>query len=233
MKDYRRWIRTKFKLLALWYDAFDLVFVLDDQGNPRRALASKFSNEPLRVLDVCVGTGISAIAVAQSSTLVEIVGVDLSPDMIAVANRKIARRRLGNISIRQMDATQMDFQDGDFDVAMVSFGLHELGHDLMLSVLGEMYRVLKPGGRLYIVDLERPRDPLKRGVFAVYLKLFEPRHMPRFLDLDWRSLLEGFGLQDFESQSFLFSKLMSAFKRPTGSWSAQQAVPADAAAPRS
>jgi len=216
MEDYERQVKLKFKLLATFYDLFDIPFLLNEKENPRRALARKISNGTLRILDVCIGTANSAIAVAEVNDRNEVIGVDLSPDMIAVAESKIRRRGIQNISIRQMDATKMTFQDGEFDIAMISFGLHELDYDLMMDILKEMCRVLKESGKLYIVDYEREDGFLKNLVLSIHLKVFEPSHMPQFLRYDWVEILQSIGFQVTETEKYLFSKLICAGTKDTG-----------------
>ena len=213
MKDYERLIRWKFKWLATFYDLFDLTFLLDKTRNPRYALARKIPNEPLRILDICVGTANSSIVIAEANDQNEIVGIDLSPDMIAKAKNKIRRQGMRNMSIHKMDAASMSFPDGEFDIAMISFGLHELGHELMMTVLREICRVLKEGGKLYIVDYER-QGGIKGLLFSIYLRIFEPEHMPRFLTYDWAKVLLGAGVQINATEKYPFSKMISAVKRP-------------------
>lgn len=214
MQDYERQIKLKFKLLATFYDLFDLAFLLDRKMNPRYALARKIPNEALRILDVCTGTASSSIVVAKVNGRNEIIGIDLSPDMIAVAEGKIRKRGIRNISIHQMDARKMRFQDGEFDVAMISFGLHELGYQLMLDILREMCRVLKDRGRLYIIDYEREDGLVKNFAFSIFLRIFEPEHMPQFLKYDWVEILRGIEFQVNEIEKCSFSKLISATKQP-------------------
>ena len=108
----------------------------------------------------------------------------------------------------------MSFKDSEFDIAMVSFGLHELHEDLMMRILEEMARVVKGSGRLYIVDYEDEKGFFKKLVFWIFLKLFEPKHMSRFLEYDWRQMLRGVGFCVTGTDKFFFSKLISATKVP-------------------
>lgn len=108
----------------------------------------------------------------------------------------------------------MDFQDGEFDVVMISFGLHELDYELMINVLKEMWRVLKEAGKLYIVDYERESSLIKNLVLSVFLKVFEPKHMPEFLRYDWNEILRRVGFQEVAIERYFFSKLVSATKLP-------------------
>ena len=228
MQNYERKVKLKFKLLAPFYDLFDMLFLLNEKGNPRRALARKIPNGVLRILDVCVGTANGAIAVAEVNDRNEIIGIDLSSDMIAVAESKMRKRGIRNISMRQMDATKMTFQDGEFDIAMISFGLHELDYDLMMEILKEMSRALKESGKLYIVDLDQEDGFLKKIALSIYLKIFEPSHMPQFLRYDWIEILQSIGFQVTEIEKYLFSKLICAVKQSNAErTAAQQAVAAD------
>lgn len=214
-KDYEKAIKLKFRLVAKFYDLADLVFIFDKETNPRHALARKIPNEALHILDACVGTANSSIIVAEANDQNEIIGIDLSPDMIAVAKKKIQKRGIMNIHIRRMDATEMSFQDGEFDIAMISFGLHELGYELMIDILKEMHRVLKDGGKLYIIDYEREDGLIKNLMFSIYLKIFEPKHMPQFLKYDWVELLRGVGFHVTSGGKYRFSKMISATKQPS------------------
>lgn len=216
MQMYARKIKLKFKILAAFYDLFEIPFRFNKAGNPRLALAKNIPNADLRILDVCTGTASGAIAVAEASPRNQIIGIDLSPNMIAVAENKIRNRGIKNISVCEMDATKMTFEDEEFDIAMISFALHELEHELMISILKEMSRVVKKSGTMYIIDYERERGWFKSPIFSVYLKVFEPPHLPRFLQYDWNEILQGVGFRLVETKKYLFSKLMYARRNPAG-----------------
>jgi len=203
------------RALQVWwldsaYRLFDLPFLLDRRGNPRHALARRIPDEPLRVLDLCCGPGNSALAVAQANGRNHVVGVDLAPHWLAVARERAIRRGLQNMSLGRMDAARLAFADGTFDVVMISFGLHELEPKVMLRALGELSRVLKPGGRLYIVDFAHETGRLRQAILSAFIKLVEPAHMPWFLDLDWAELLGRHGLRLESSERFAFSRLLCA-----------------------
>jgi len=178
-------------------------------------LAKKIPNAALRILDVCIGTANSAVTVAEANNQNQIIGIDLSPDMIAVAENEIRKLGIQNISIREMDATKMSFKDGQFDIAMISFALHELGYELMMSILKAMSRVVKESGRLYIIDYEREEGSFKNFMLSIFLKIFEPGHMQQFLRYDWDEILQSVGFRVTDTEKYLFSKLISAFRNST------------------
>ncbi|NLG26276.1 MAG: class I SAM-dependent methyltransferase [Chloroflexi bacterium] len=192
------------------YRAFDLPFVLDRRGDPRTAMARRLADAELRVLDVCTGPGNNLLALARAHPNYHLLGVDLSLKMLAVARRRCERRALRRSSLCRMDAGRLALADGVFDAVVISFGLHELDPDVMLSALAEMARVLKPGGQLHIVDLAREGSWLRRAVLDAFVALVEPAHVPWFFELDWRELLARHGLALQSITTCAFSQIISA-----------------------
>lgn len=208
--NYIQKMQSKYKTLSMFIDFYELIFLFNKKKNPRYALAGKMGDRNLRILDVCFGTGNGSKAVWETNNIT--VGVDLSFDMLAAAKRKILRRDRQNVFILQMDAANMGFQDENFDVIMVSFGLHDMEYDLMLCVLKEMHRVLKKGGTLYILDYEKEGMLLKRLMFSIYLKISYPRHVQEFLRYDWNDILSDIGFRFGSVETYTVSKLVSATK---------------------
>jgi demethylmenaquinone methyltransferase/2-methoxy-6-polyprenyl-1,4-benzoquinol methylase len=159
-----------------------------------------------------VGTALSAIILAKGNPNNQIIGIDLSPDMLAVARKKVQKQGLHNLTLQEMDATKMKFQNGMFDVVMISFGLHEMDLELMVKVLKEAFRVLKSKGQLLIIDYSVGEGLIENHLFRVFLRIFEPNHMPQFLKYDWEGLLEEVGYSFKHIRNYLFSKLILATK---------------------
>jgi ubiquinone/menaquinone biosynthesis C-methylase UbiE len=109
-----------------------------------------------RVLEVGCGTGDVALrARAAAGPAGAVVGIDPAPEMISRAQRKAARRRVG-IDYRVGVVEALDFADASFDVVLSSMMMHHLPPSLKHRGLTEIRRVLKPGGRLLVVDVTRP-----------------------------------------------------------------------------
>jgi demethylmenaquinone methyltransferase/2-methoxy-6-polyprenyl-1,4-benzoquinol methylase len=116
-------------------------------------------------LDVCCGTGDIALRLAEAGA--RAVGADFTPEMLIQA-----RKRSERITWVQADALDLPFPDNSFDVVTIGYGLRNLS-DFSRGA-GELVRVLKPGGRLLILDFGKPANPLWRSVYFVYLRVVVP-----------------------------------------------------------
>ena len=125
---------------------------------------------------------------------------DLSEDMLKIAKRK---NRYENVRFMLADATNMPFEDNYFDVSCISFGLHDMPHDIREKVLDEMKRVSK---KIVIIDYNIPRNRLHRFLHVLITSLYESKYYKDFAERDLRELLghhnlkvikETFGLIDF------------------------------------
>ncbi len=121
------------------------------------------------VLDVGCGTGDLTIAAkARAGTTGKVYGIDAAPAMIEVARSKVAGLSL-EIDFRVDLIEALSFSDDTFDVVLSSLMMHHLPDDLKLKGLSEIYRVLKPGGRLLVVDVQRPTTLRSRVLMAFLL----------------------------------------------------------------
>ena len=140
----------------------------------RRVVGEVRRAKPGRILDVATGTGDLAIAMARRIRDVQVLGVDLSEQMLAVARRKIAARGLDGRSVLDRgDAERLAVADASVDVATVAFGVRNFG-DLGAG-LRELARTIKPGGKVVILEFSRPRNRVFRALYEFYSYKILPR----------------------------------------------------------
>ena len=140
----------------------------------RRVVGEVRRAQPRRILDVATGTGDLAIALARRIRDVQVLGVDLSEQMLAVARRKIEARGLdGRIVLDRGDAERLAVADASVDVATVAFGVRNFG-DLGAG-LRELARTIKPGGKVVILEFSRPRNRVFRALYEFYSYKILPR----------------------------------------------------------
>jgi len=152
---------------------YDLVNRLMTGGMDRRwrrqvadlALAAAPPSQPPQVLDVATGTGDLALTLADAGAArgAKIVGIDFVAPMIAAAATKRGDRPL---ALLVGDALRLPFADGSFDAVTVAFGLRNMAD--YGAAIREMARVLRPGGRLIVLELTPMRRPLIGPLFAWY-----------------------------------------------------------------
>ena len=169
-------IRRMFDGIAPDYDRLNHLMSLGvDRSWRRRALKDIVTPERAqRILDIACGTGDFSLAIAgRMHPDSRITGLDLSEGMLAVMRDKVARAGLeGRISCEQGDSEAMRFADASFDVVTIAFGIRNFAH--REAALREILRVLKPGGRLVILELSVPENRLLRWGYNLYFKHFVP-----------------------------------------------------------
>jgi len=147
----------RYQRIAWAYDLLDLPV---EYGRYRKIRPQIFRGLSGRILDAGVGTGRNFPFYPLGS---EVVGIDLSPGMLARAER---RRPLATASVvlRQMDVTRLDFPDRSFDAAVATFLFCTLPDDLQVAGMRELGRVVKPGGLIRCLEYTRPSGGLRRAM---------------------------------------------------------------------
>ncbi len=152
--------------VAHGYDRMNAVLSFGKVGHWRRATGKAVAAQPgERILDIAAGTGMSAAVLARSGATV--VALDFSEGMV-----EEGRRRHPDLEFVLGDAERLPFGDNEFDAATISFGLRNVQHPQ--AALSDMYRVLKPGGRLVICEFSRPPSGMLRASYFAYLRYFMP-----------------------------------------------------------
>jgi demethylmenaquinone methyltransferase/2-methoxy-6-polyprenyl-1,4-benzoquinol methylase len=144
-------VRRMFDRIAPVYDAMNRLMTAGLDRRWRRETAEAVVERDDRVLDVCCGTGDLALAAAHAGG--RVTGLDFSEAML-----ERARRKDPSIDWVEGDALALPFADGSFDAVTVGFGVRNL--DDLEGGLRELRRVLRPGGRVAILEITRPRGLL-------------------------------------------------------------------------
>ena len=146
-------VRTMFDRIAPVYDVMNRLMTAGLDQRWRRLTVRETVSAGDRVLDACCGTGDLAVA-ARRAGAGDVVGLDFSERML-----ERARRKEPAVEWVQGDLLALPFADGSFDAATVGFGVRNVA-DLERG-LGELRRVLRPGGRVGILEITVPRGPLR------------------------------------------------------------------------
>lgn len=162
------------------------------------------------VLDVGCGTGaVTLMAKVRAGKDGHVYGIDPAPEMIAVARSKAARKRL-EIDYRLGVIESLPFPDASIDVVTSSLMIHHLPDDLKVCGLAEIYRVLKPGGRLLVFDFMRPtKSFLNRFLITLTMHHglnFGIEDLPKMLDV------AGFSQSKKLDEKFLFFGFVRGIK---------------------
>ena len=166
-------IEEMFDNIAPEYDKFNYIASMNiDRIWRRRAISALKPYAPHDVLDIATGTGDLALLINKILSPDKIIGCDISEGMMRVARAKCAKRGVTNITFQKEDCTAMSYPDESFDAVTSSFGIRNFQE--LEKALSEMYRVLRKGGHLAILELSSPvRFPMKQ-LFPFYSRYILP-----------------------------------------------------------
>jgi demethylmenaquinone methyltransferase/2-methoxy-6-polyprenyl-1,4-benzoquinol methylase len=182
----------------------------------RRAVAEALpqggAGEGARILDLCAGTLDSTLELHRRYPQAELVGGDFSAGMLAVGEAKLEGDARRLITAKEMDAHALPEPDGRYDAVFCAFGVRNLSD--LAAATREQFRVLRPGGRLTVLEFFRPRGLFSRAFHACYNNtvlplvgwaatgnlgayLYLPRSIGRFVTVDeYVALLASVGFRD-------------------------------------
>lgn len=148
----------------------------------------------MRVLDVCCGTGVLCSMIAEMvGAGGAVVGVDLSEKML----KKAEKRKKDTMRFCLSNAEEIPHDDGYFDCASITFGLHEMPYQVRMNVLSEMRRVVKPGGKIAVLDYSYPKNRLIRCLFNIWM-FVEGKTAKDFVKRDLSSMVRDAGFNSIE-----------------------------------
>lgn len=173
--DHGRKVATMFGRIAGWYDFLNhfLSFGLDIVW--RRRLVSHLrlpEGGRSRLLDLAAGTLDVSLEAARRHGLCRVAAADFCLPMLKEGARKLSRRNVRSIDPVQADGRALPFADESFDAASIAFGIRNIRP--REEAYAELLRVLKPGGRLCILEFGSGRQRIMGGLYNFYLNFLLP-----------------------------------------------------------
>ncbi|MDI9320560.1 MAG: bifunctional demethylmenaquinone methyltransferase/2-methoxy-6-polyprenyl-1,4-benzoquinol methylase UbiE [Phycisphaerales bacterium] len=167
-------VADMFNHIANKYDFLNHLLSLGiDKTWRTKAIKSIVPIDPKKILDVATGTGDLAIAAATRLEGSQVIGIDIAAQMIAVAKIKIKnQKRSHNLSMRVADSEALPFDEGHFDAVLCAYGVRNFQN--LHQGLSEMYRVMRGGGRVAILEFSQPKKFPVKQCFSFYFKYITP-----------------------------------------------------------
>lgn len=167
-------VKQMFDTISGEYDGLNRVISFGaDVKWRKKVVAAVIQKKAEKVLDIATGTGDLAIQIAEKGVPL-VTGLDLSPGMLDVGRKKISRKGLDKkVQMIQGDGEKLPFEDNSYDAVTIAFGVRNFEN--LEKGLSEIYRVLKKGGVLVVLETSVPhRTPFKQG-YKLYTKYLLPR----------------------------------------------------------
>lgn len=173
-----------YNVFASFYDLFIQIHSGRQGHETRSYLVDSVqveNSKQTRILDVCCGTGSVILAFAEKYSNALTLGYDFSMGMLRQVRKKDAARQ---VALVQGDAAHLPYSDNCFDLVSCSHALYELKGQGRTDALMEMQRVVKPGGKVLIMEHEVPRNPLVRMLFNLRLRTMGSADANEFIQQD-------------------------------------------------
>ena len=209
MERTRNDIRIRYDLYARYYDLDDTIFLGTKQRLRARVVELAGIREGTSVLDVMVGTGKLSVLAAEAGG--EVVGVDLSRPMLALAKQRADDLGVDGITLKEGDAEDLPFEDGSFDTVISSYGLDTVFDPE--KAVREMMRVVKKGGRIAAAYKSFPT-----GIFSSLIDKAVSAYLGEFWycrNVDVKRIMKKAGLKGIREESYWggMGKVCSATKK--------------------
>ena len=172
-KAKKQQVEEMFNSIAVRYDFMNRLFSAGIDMKWRKKTISLLKKlEPKKILDLATGTADMAILSCRLLNPEKVTGVDLSAEMLELGRKKIEKEGFANkIELLKGDAEAINFPDNSFDAVTVAFGVRNFEH--LENGLREMLRVLKPGGKLVILEFSTPNWGFK-NLYNLYMGIVAP-----------------------------------------------------------
>ena len=167
-------VSQMFDNIAPKYDFLNRFLSLGiDQVWRKKAIKQLEGLDIKNMLDVATGTGDVALALSKRYPQAEIIGVDISEKMLEIGRQKVAKQQLSEkIDLRTGDSENLPLKDNSFDAVTVAFGVRNFEN--LSQGLAEIHRVIRPGGRLVVLEFSRPKVFPFKQLYNFYFRNILP-----------------------------------------------------------
>ena len=165
----KKQVELMFDRIAFRYDLMNRLLSFGIDVSWRKKIVKKLQPlQPKLILDIATGTGDVALMLAPLNPT-EIVGIDISEEMLEIGRRKISEKNLQSlISLQQADSEDIPFANNKFDAITVAFGVRNFEN--LEQGLSEIYRVLKPDGCFVVLEFSKPKSFPFKQLYDFYFK---------------------------------------------------------------
>lgn len=173
-KSKKKQVEEMFDKIAFRYDFLNHFLSAGvDVGWRKKAIRELVSLKPKKVLDVATGTGDVAILTYKILKPEEIIGIDISEGMLSIGKKKIETLGLQkHIELLKGDSETIIFEDNSFDAVTVAFGVRNFEN--LEKGLNEIKRILRPNGKLVILEFTNPTLPIIKDLYNFYSNIIIP-----------------------------------------------------------
>ena len=173
-KTKKEQVADMFDKIAGKYDRMNrFLSARTDIGWRKKAIQRLKKENPRHILDVATGTADMALLAYKILKPDQITGIDISEGMLELGRKKIEKEQLGDkIQLHLGDSETINFAENTFDAVMVAFGVRNFEN--LENGLAEMLRVLKPGGRLVVLEFSKPRLKAVKNLYNLYMGIVAP-----------------------------------------------------------
>ena len=175
VESKKKQVENMFDKIAFRYDFLNRFLSAGiDASWRRKAIKELKDRQPQNILDVATGTGDFAIASYKILNPAKITGIDISEGMLGLGRKKIEKLGLADkIQLLNGDSEAIFFADNSFDAVTVAFGVRNFEN--LEKGLSEIYRVLKPNGKLVVLEFSKPTSPVIKSPYKFYMKFITPK----------------------------------------------------------
>jgi len=172
-KAKKQQVEEMFDSIAGKYDFMNRFFSAGiDMAWRKKTIGLLKKSNPQKILDIATGTADMAILACRLLNPEKVTGLDLSAEMLELGRKKIEKENLSSkIDLLKGDAEAINFPENSFDAVTVAFGVRNFEN--LEKGLKEIYRVLKPGGQLMILEFSKPRTGIKQ-LYNLYMGMVAP-----------------------------------------------------------